>query len=200
MKLSLNNYKKITFFLGFLIGISAYLSYFLSIKLKEFGIEIPFYIEIPISAPAIYYILFELFNNYFWKIPVFKWLKIIDFDNLNGVWKGSIRSSYDNYKTDIPAELTIKQNATSIKVRGKFNQSKSISLHEDFCYSEIDQTTALFYFYRNEPDYNAINTMSIHEGSVKLNYNKSSNSITGSYYSDRDRNNNGTINVKKTIE
>lgn len=197
MKLNLNNYKRITLFLAFLISLSAYLSYFLSLKLKELGIEVPFYVEIPLSAPAIYYIFFELFNNYLWKLPIFNWLGIIDFDNLNGRWLGKIKSSYDNFVSDIPAELNIVQKATSIKIRGKFNESKSISLHEDFCFSDIDQTTALFFFYRNVPEYNATNTMAIHEGSSKLKYDKLTKLLTGSYYSGRDRNNYGTIELIK---
>ena len=40
--------------------------------------------------------------------------------------------------------------------------------------------------------------MSTHEGSTKLTYNKETDTLTGSYYSGRDRNNHGTIEVKRT--
>jgi len=42
-----------------------------------------------------------------------------------------------------------------------------------------------------------VSTMAIHEGSTKLTYNAETDSLTGDYYSGRDRNNYGTIEVKR---
>jgi len=197
MRINENNHKNITYFLLLLVAISSFLAYLISVLLRIHNIELPFFIEIPITAPAIYAILFEWFDKKLWKLSFFRKLGIIEAEDLNGKWVGYIKSSYDDFLSEIPADLLIAQTATTVKIRGKFNQSKSISVHEGFGTSDIDQSMALFYFYRNEPNSDATSTMSIHEGSTKLIYNKETDTLQGYYYSGRDRNNYGTINVKR---
>ena len=196
MNINSNNYKSFTVFVLVLVGISTLTVYGISAVLKSYSITVPFYIETP-SIPAVYAILFWIFDKFLWRMSIFKKLGIVIADDLNGKWAGVVKSSYDNFESDIPAELTIKQTATKIKVCGKFNQSKSVSIHENFGLSEVDDKVALFYFFRNEPDYDATKTMATHEGSVKLVYDPSTNSLTGYYYSGRDRNNHGTIRVTR---
>lgn len=194
MRVSNQNYKQFTFFVLILIAISASFVYLIDYWLKVKNFELPFYIEIP-SISGVYCLLFYLFNNFFWKWSLFKKFNIIIADDLSGSWKGVAKSSYDNFSEDIAVVLNIEQKATSIVVQGIFNKSKSISLNANFSKSEVDNSVALFYFYRNEPNYDAIKTMAIHEGSVKLVYNKKEEALEGSYYSGRDRNNYGTIKV-----
>ncbi len=196
MNINSNNYKSFTVFILVLVGISTLVIYGISSVLESYNITVPFYIETP-SIPAVYAILFWIFDKFIWKMSIFKKLGIVVADNLNGKWTGVVKSSFDNFENDIPAELTIKQTATAIKVYGVFNQSKSVSIHENFELSEVDDKVALFYFFRNEPNYDATKTMATHEGSVKLVYNPSTNSLTGYYYSGRDRNNHGTIRVTR---
>lgn len=198
MNIDDKNYKGFTWFILVLFGISVLLAYGFSLFLKKNDLEIPFYFDLPISAPAIYALLFSLFNHCAWKLPLFKMVGLIKTENLEGEWKGILKSSYDKFVSDIPAELIIKQTATSVKIKGKFNQSRSCSVHESFGVDEVCNSTALFFFYRNEPNYDATETMSIHEGSTKLVYNKEDDSLSGYYYSGRDRNNYGTIKVYRT--
>lgn len=195
MKVNTENHKNFTYFILVLIAVSVVLSYAISLFLKKINLDIPSYIDLPIAVPAIYSILFAFFDKKLWVLPIFKKMGVIIAEDLNGKWVGHIKSSYDNFETEIPAELNIKQTGTMVKIKGKFNQSKSISVHEDFGLSEVDQSIALFYFYRNEPCNDAIDTMSIHEGSAKLIYDKENDSLNGYYYSGRDRNNYGIINV-----
>lgn len=197
MNINSNNYKQFTAFIVVLVGISAAIVYAISYILKLNGTDVPFYIETP-SIPGVYAGLFFLFDRFLWKHKIFRGLGIIIADDLNGKWVGIVKSSYDDFSSEIPAELQIEQTATNIKVCGTFNQSKSVSIHENFGRSEIDNQTALFYFFRNEPKYDAPKGMAIHEGSVKLTYNPADDSLTGYYYSGRDRNNHGTIEVKRT--
>lgn len=196
MNINSNNYKSFTIFILILVGISTALVYGFSFILEKKDIVIPFYIETP-SILTVYAVLFFVFDRYLWKNLIFKKLGIIIADDLNGKWVGIVKSSYDNFESDICAELTIKQTATQIKVYGNFNQSKSVSVHENFGVSEVDNKTALFYFFRNEPGYNSVQTMAMHEGSAKLLYDADTDMLTGYYYSGRDRNNHGTIEVKR---
>lgn len=196
MNINKDNYKQFSFFVLILIGISALLTYLIRIIVNQCGVIIPFYIELP-SIPAIYALLFYFFDNFLWKNILFKKLGIIIADDLNGKWAGTIQSSYNNFKSNIYAELNITQSATQLKICGVFGESKSISIQESFGKSEIDNKVALFYFYRNEPNYDAANSMVTHDGSAKLVYNKEDDSLNGYYYSGKERNNYGTINVKR---
>lgn len=203
MNISSDNYRQFTVFILILVGISAVLAYAIFSILQGNGIEVPFYIEVP-SILGIYAGLFLLFDKYLWRVSflhtILKNLKIIVADDLNGRWRGTIKSSYDNFKSEIKAELTIKQTATQVKIRGVFDESKSISVHENFSCSEIDDKVALFYFFKNEPRYDAVDTMSMHEGSAILTYDKEGDTLAGHYYSGRDRNNHGIIEVKRVKE
>ena len=196
MNINSNNYKSFTIFILTLVGLSTLAVYGISIFLKKYGIVIPFYIETP-SIPAVYALLFYVFDKFLWKSIVFKKLGVVIADNLNGKWVGVIKSSYDNFQKDICTELLIEQSATEIKIYGTFNESESVSIHENFGRSEIDNKVALFYFFRNEPRYNAVATMAMHEGSTKITYDETTDTLTGYYYSGRDRNNYGTINVRR---
>lgn len=196
MNINSNNYKSFTFFVLFLVGISTLLTYAFSYCLSSLDITVPFYVETP-SVLGIYAILFWLFDKYLWKFSIFRKLGIVISSDLNGKWVGIIKSSYDNFLTETKAEIVIEQTATKVKLCGTFNKSKSVSVHENFGKSEVDNQVALFYFFRNEPSYDAVETMAIHEGSAKLLYDQSKDTLTGYYYSGRDRNNHGTIEVKR---
>lgn len=205
MKIDSGNYQRMTIFAFVLAGTSVFLAHLLFILLeKSFG-QLPEFIQlffsIP-SVPSIYAMLFYVFDRWAWRLPMFKHLGVIDVDDLNGHWEGVIRTSWRNSQGedpgDIPAELTIKQTATSIKIHGKFNQSRSVSIHEHFGRSEMLDQMALHYFYRNDPNYNAAPTMAMHEGSTILTYDKTRKVLSGYYYSGRDRNNFGTMTFTRT--
>ncbi|SRR5258706_4096633 len=197
MNINNDNYKQFTYFILFLIGISVMISYGVSKVILLTGIQVPFYIDLPISSVAVYSMLFWLFDNFFWKLPIFRTIGIIKSDDLNGTWQGTVKSSYDNFVKDIKTELCIEQSATKIKIHGTFDKSKSISIHENFGFSDIDSSPALFYFFKNDPNYDAVETMAMHEGSAKLIHKSKKDELVGSYYSGRDRHNHGTISVKR---
>lgn len=196
MNINSNNYKIFTIFILILVGLSTLVMYAISALCEKQGIKIPWYVETP-SIPSIYALLFLSFDKLFWKLKIFKKMGIIIADDLNGKWKGVVKSYHDNFKNETPTEIHITQSATKIKICATFNQSKSVSIHENFGYSEVDNQTALYYFFRNEPQYDAVETMAIHEGSAKLLYNAQTETLTGYYYSGRDRNNHGTIEVTR---
>lgn len=204
MKIDNSNYQRLTVLTLILVGVSTLIAYLLFILLEmSFG-QLPELVQILISIPSvptIYAFLFWIFDKWVWKLSVFKHLGIIVADDLNGRWVGIVRTSWRDPQGqdpgDIPTELIIKQTATSIKIWGKFNQSRSVSIHEHFGRNDLLDQTALYYFYRNDPAYNAVQTMAMHEGSAMLAYDKARDTLTGYYYSGRDRNNHGIITVKR---
>lgn len=200
MQIGTNNFGRFTFFVFFLLGISAFIGYLLLFFLGEKMVQLPVYAQLFLSiptVPAIYSGLFSLFDKYFWKWKIFRYLQIIVVDDLNGRWEGFIKSSWNNFGTEIPTELTIKQTSTTIKIHGKFNESRSVSIHEEFGKSDIHDKTTLYYFYKNDPHYDAPVTMATHEGSGVLVFNQEDGTLSGYYYSGRDRSNYGTIEVHK---
>jgi hypothetical protein len=200
MQVNSNNYKQLTFFALLLVGISSLTAYLLLDYFGDAFNKLPKILQIIISiptVPGIYALLFVLFDKWLWKWKIFKWIGIVTADDLNGKWVGTLKSSWDNFQSDIPSELLIKQTGTSIKVCGKFNQSRSVSLHEYFGKNEMYDQTALYYFYKNDPNYDAPQTMAMHEGSTILVYNREDGTLSGYYYSGRDRNNHGTMNFTR---
>lgn len=198
MQINSNNYKQLTFFVLILIGVSTLIAYTLFVFFGDKFSKLPILVQLVISVPTvpgIYAILFLLFDKWLWKLKVFRYIGIVVSDDLNGVWVGEMKSSWDNFQTSIPTELRIKQTATTIKVCGKFNQSRSVSIHEYFGKNDMHNQTALYYFYKNDPNYDAPQTMAMHEGSTILIYDEQDNSLNGYYYSGRDRHNHGTIKV-----
>lgn len=194
MKINTNNYKNFTYFILFLIAVSTLFIYGIYFVIDKFNIKIPFYFSIP-SIPAVYFFLFSIFDKKVWKWKIFRQLGIISADDLNGKWEGIAKTSHDNMDKEIKATLDIEQTATDIVICGNFNDSKSISLNANFEKNDVGNGIALFYFYRNEPDYNAPETMAIHEGAAKLIYDKEEDSLSGFYFSGRNRNNYGTLKL-----
>ncbi len=196
MKINEANFQHFTYFIVGLLFLSSALVYGISSILQMYNISLPWYVSVP-SVPALYAIAFTMFDRKLWKIKLFQVLSGISSPNLEGKWKGHLKSSFDKFNKEYPMSINIEQTATSVKVRGTYTQSKSISLNAGFEPSEVDGCDTLFYFYRNEPNPDAEESMSIHEGSVKLVYDSSDDLLEGSYYSGRDRNNFGTIYLKR---
>lgn len=198
VKINTKSIRQLTFFLLVLIAISASLVYGIDRLLNDKGIRPPWFVSIP-SISGIYYLLFYTFDSWTWKTPFMKVISGIKSPDLNGIWAGKGRSSFDQFKSEFNIRLIITQRATSVTIQGQFKDSKSISLNAGFEPSDIDSCDALFYFYRNEPKPDAHEDMAMHEGSVKLVYDIDTKTIKGSYYSGRDRNNHGSFELTKIV-
>ncbi len=183
-----------------LLFIFAFISYFISSLLINFITIKSILLEVP-GFFSIFWFLLWIFDKYIWKWEIFKILKIIEFPNLEGKYKGNFISSWKNpktgkeYQSDI--ELNIKQTASNISIQGIFNQSKSISTQASFGFNDIEQKICLYYFFKNKPLRNAINTMKQHEWSAILCYDEKNKKLEWEYYSGRDRNNYWYIEVYK---
>ncbi len=148
-----------------------------------------------------FWILLFLFDRYFWKFKIFRVLNIIDFPNINGNYKWNFTSSYidpatwEKYMWEV--EMRIKQTSSSTLIHWTFNQSKSISTQSSFGFNDFEQKLSLYFFYKNKPSENAVETMHSHEWSCILSYDEESNQLTWEYYSWRDRNNYWDLKLKR---
>lgn len=138
-----------------------------------------------------YISFFYFFDRYLWKKSLFAF-RFSQIPYLEGAWKGHIKSSYNGgTKTDI--RVDIEQTWSSISIILKTATSKSESEVASISVSK----SRLVYQYFNEPSSNSAKTMHKHYGFTFLDF-ENGNSLKGSYFTCRDRQNNGDIYLKRT--
>lgn len=143
-----------------------------------------FYKFIAPSVLMIYFILFNFFDKYLWKM---KFLSSIP--NLNGKWEGEITNS-DNLSS--PLSLRIKQTWTKIDVvfESKDTISKIIAANIDI---ENSNETTLKYIYLVRGK--TVEKKDVYgEGSQEFRLSNDNKSMEGTYYSSKYRG--GKANVK----
>ena len=100
-------------------------------------------------------VIYGIFIRFLWKVPIFKdWL--VRFPNLNGTWKGEIRTTWTDPKTGgrpgpIPAILTIKQSFLHISCVMRTAEMTSRSLTSGFVLDKENQLERLVYTYDSNP-------------------------------------------------
>ena len=150
-----------------------------------------------IGVPAVYWALSTAFDKWIWKFrPVNILLGV---PNLNGVWQGSLHSSYDD--TDYKMELTIEQTWTKIRCISNFKSSRSFS-NVAAIYSEGIEGDVLYFGFHNQSN-NVETGNQQYDGYNILRLD--GDRLTGKYFNDRASSkkaskggNMGTIELKKT--
>ena len=157
--------------------------------LGYYQFSLPWWVESP-SVLFFYGLLFVIFDRWLWQY--FKKIDFVKTPNLNGVWNGNLKSSFDNHSAEVKANLKIFQTWTSIKILLATDQSSS---HSESASVVIDAPEGkyLSYQYINDPKSNAVETMGIHRGTVRLIFDEKKNSLEGEYYSGRGRQNCGSL-------
>lgn len=149
----------------------------------------------PLTALFLFSILFAIYNYALWRISArIPFLNSIP--NLNGLYTGILKSSYDDYSKDYKATVRVKQNWTKILITLETETSKSCSKTGSILLNTKCEPTVL-YFYQNDPKMNAQTTMEIHYGTCEHIWDKANNNFDASYYSGRGRKTNGIIKLKK---
>jgi hypothetical protein len=177
----------------FLAIISIILSWSFYKVLNNYQIVLPWWAESP-SVLFFYGVLFTIFDKWAWKI--FRKIGFVKTPDLNGKWKGYLKSSFDEHSSEVKATLEIFQDWTRIKIILTTEQSSSYSESASFVI-EIPEGKYLSYQYINEPKPDAVKTMSIHRGTARLLFNEKENTFIGEYYSGRDRQNFGSLYFKR---
>jgi len=176
----------------YLFIFSIFLAWILNKVVDAIGLNFPWWLNAP-SVGGIYALLFKIYNNYLWKrLPNF----LLAVPNLNGVWKGHVKSSFTNFK-EIPITLKIVQTWTKILIIGDTELSKSYSLFAALLIDNPEEVM-LIYDYINQPRPNAKETMHAHRGTVHLVLDKEKEVLKGEYYTGRDRLNYGEIFLTRT--
>lgn len=173
--------------------LSVVVAYGLHLALRWLRVEMPWWIDAP-SVMAVFGVLYELFEKRLWRMPVFQITGIVKIPDLNGMWDGEGRTSFDG--AQYRAQVTIKQTWTSISIFLETEHSTSRSLTASLLVEQPEGPT-LSYEYRNEPKPIALPTMHSHRGTATLRL-KNNGVLEGEYYSGRDRQNYGNLMLKRT--
>jgi hypothetical protein len=178
----------------FLLAIIGVLSAWGFYKLLAYhDVLLPWWIESP-SVLTFYGILCLVFDRWLWKIA--KRLKLIKTPDINGEWKGILKTSFNALADEKGATLRIFQTWTRIRIVQETDQSISYSESASIV-TETPEGPYISYQYLNEPKPGATNTMNIHRGTCRLIFIYEENKLKGDYYSGRDRQNFGSVSFKR---
>ena len=139
-------------------------------------------------------VLFGLFASFLWKLRIFKhWL--VPFPNLNGTWKGHIRTNWIDPKTHkkpdpIPAILTIKQSFLKVSCVMRTGEMTSRSVASGFLLDSENQLKKLYYIYDSNPIATVKERSPEHCGTMSFDIagalGKGKIVLTGSYWTGRE--------------
>jgi hypothetical protein len=168
--------------------------------LDRHQITVPWWATPPIDTMAFYGLFYEIFDKWGWKWGPLHRFHIIRVPNLSGTWTGRaepIETSGVSAGLGVKANLKIqiKQTWTTMLVLGDANFSKSESVSGNLLTSD---GCTLSYEYLNEPKPSAPSTMHAHRGVARMMVDERSSRLDGEYYSGRDRQNIGTIHLRRS--
>jgi hypothetical protein len=182
----LNEKNYIWIFIGF--SILLYLVFLFIFSILEKNL-LNYFKPIPIVV-TIDLILVYLFSNFIWKWNfLYSWL--VPFPNLNGTWKGVVKSTWVDPKTNkrlnpIPVILTIKQTFLSISCVMRTQEMESRSFIGSFIIDADNQLLQLVYSYTSFPKQIVANRSNQHFGTVIFNIiNAEIQELRGEYWTDR---------------
>ena len=157
------------------------------------GLQLPWYIETP-TPLGLFLAVYWIFTKWIWRCRPLHKLGLVNIPDLNGVWRGSVCSSYDGHETEKPVIITIQQRWDKIRV--ELISDNSISYSEIAAVTRESPTDSfLHYCYKNEPKSSSKNTMHMHRGTTRLHV--KDNRLEGEYYTGRDRSTHGALRLTR---
>jgi hypothetical protein len=177
-----------------LAGLAIAAALLLSYLLDTFSIQIPWWIDAP-STMGFYGIFYSLFNKRIWKMELLRDIGLVKVPVLEGLWKGTITTSFDEHASTHEVEIQIRQKWTQIAINLQGKDSTSHTLAATLL-TESPQGIVLSYQYRNEPLPQAVDAMQIHHGTARLTLSNTGR-LEGEYYSGRGRRNYGSMSLER---
>lgn len=151
------------------------------------------------SALGIAVLLFKITDQWLWRWRLLQKVGLFSTPDLNGLWKGTLRTSFTKFGEDseIEVSLRIRQNWTKISITLETDRSISNSISANLIINQPERGVPLLtYEYLNRPRSDAPRSMQTHWGTAWLTL-KDSGTLEGEYYTGRDRRTHGTLILKK---
>ena len=172
--------------------LSVAITYGFHVILTKTGVQWPWWLEAP-SVWGVFGGLYTWFDRKLWRCKWLHKIGLVKVPDLNGRW--NVQGHSSTYNEDFAGEILIRQTWTHLSITMETEHSKSHSLTASLLLSQPDGII-LSYEYKNEPKANALPTMHAHRGTTVLRL-KVEGILEGEYYSGRDRQNYGTLQLEK---
>lgn len=153
----------------------------------------PGWLDAPATA-GFYGLYYEWFRRRLWRCRIFRkwrWVKVPD---ISGRWDGHVCTSFDEQKGKHSVRAEIIQDWTHLSIKVSSSYSRSHSIVGSIL---IGDEVVLDYEYENEPLPGAVETMHAHRGTASLALSSDGNSLSGDYYSGRDRQKFGSLRLTR---
>jgi len=173
----------------------AVVSVVLALALSRLPWRAPWWLDAP-SVAAFYGFLYVWFDRHLWRAKWLRRIGLVSVPDLNGEWRGVILTSHDEDGRDHDVTVEIKQIWTRLCILLRADRSRSRSLVAAIHMDE-PEGPALVYEYRNEPASGAVDSMHIHYGTARLTLDTTDDSLSGDYYTGRDRQTHGVIRLER---
>jgi len=172
--------------------LSVALAWLLNRLLEMLQIVPSWWINAP-SALGFFGLLYKLFDKHLWSWSLLRKIGIVRVPDLSGQWEVEGKTSFD--KSSFTGYALIKQTWTTISIIFETDLSISKSLTASLLVEQPEGVT-LSYEYRNDPKPNASPTMHSHRGTTVLRL-KDASIMEGEYYTGRDRQNYGSLELRR---
>lgn len=156
--------------------------------------SVPWWLDAP-SVLGFYGVVFWIMNRWVWKTRVLRWVGVAP-PNLNGVWTGELKSSFDEYQAVYAVTMYVVQTWSQMSVVFMTVTSDSRS-NGAALEKRPEGTWILTHQFLNEPKAQSSVDMQIHRGTSSLVFD-GDNTLTGEYYTGRGRGTHGTVSLTRS--
>lgn len=138
----------------------------------------------PPSAVVVYNLLRRWFSSQIWRCKWVRRIGIVKIPDLNGQWKGTFTSSYDDFLIERECEVEIRQDWYRMSVLYRATNSESVSVMAGISIKNA-AGPQLSYCYVNRANYDR--NLADHDGTqyLLLNSEGKESRLEGEYYTNR---------------
>ncbi len=179
--------------LGILAVASLGCAYALGCMLDYFKVVVPWWVDAP-SILGFYGLLFGIYNRAAWRWKILGW-QLSGVPDVGGTWYGEITSDYAG-QTQCEGMIFIAQTWSKIAVCFENASSRSYS-RMALLNVAPGVSEGLIYEYASDPANGAASTMHGHRGLSFLRLGQDGKTLTGEYFTGRDRGTSGKISLRR---
>jgi hypothetical protein len=157
-------------------------------------LDIPWWLDTP-AVFGFYGLLYGLLDAWAWRQPPIA--RILRVPILRGTWRGTIRSSHDDFRDEIDVVMTIEQSWSQIQIvlDAPFSRSRSMGAH--ITTGAGSESFQVVYEYENIPHAHSPRSLHAHRGTARLLLTSDGHTLEGEYYTGRDRQSFGRIVLRR---
>ena len=149
------------------------------------------------SIPLVFGVSYWAFDNWLWRWPILRVLRLISVPDLRGKWTGTVASSYTDFEKMQSVTVAIEQTWTKIAVRLNTAESRSWSITASVL-TNAPEGLVLTYLFDNDPEAESAITMQRFRGTTVL-VGTAADRLEGHYYTGRGRETHGSLKLCRQL-